>query len=110
MGKRKIKWSGEKRRELIRRVLASHGDRCYICGLTVLTSLPKESERSATLDHVVPLSKGGSLTGLHNLRLVHKNCNHWKAEKTVDELGIKDPRIQTDNQSRCNFVLSSGHD
>lgn len=93
MGKRRIKLSGERKRDLIHRVLSSHGDTCYICGLAVIMSLPEYSERSATLDHVVPLSRGGTLTGVHNLRIVHKNCNNWKADRTIEELGIKDPRI-----------------
>ena len=46
----------------------------------------------ATADHVVPLSKGGK-TELSNLVACCWACNYGKAEKTLNEIGLMDPRI-----------------
>ena len=47
----------------------------------------------ATSDHVVPLSKGGK-TELSNLVACCWACNYGKAEKTLNEIGLVDPRIK----------------
>ena len=45
-----------------------------------------------TVDHVLPQSKGGQ-TELDNLITCCWACNYGKAEKTLSELGLVDPRI-----------------
>jgi len=45
-----------------------------------------------TVDHVLPQSKGGR-TELDNLITCCWACNYGKAEKTLDEIGLVDPRI-----------------
>lgn len=49
---------------------------CWICGL------PMGDDRS--LDHVVPLSKGGNNT-LDNLRMAHLRCNQRKNDRLLPE-------------------------
>ena len=44
------------------------GERCHICGERVVLGI------DATLDHLVPLSKGGNHTA-DNVRLAHRSCN-----------------------------------
>lgn len=48
---------------------------CGICGGVVDKSLRYPDPRSASVDHVVPLSRGGDLLDRLNLRLAHWSCN-----------------------------------
>src|SRR5690606_9978743 len=50
------------------------GFRCWLCGRKVDMSLPYPHPRSASIDHVVPLSKGGDDTRA-NVRLAHLGEN-----------------------------------
>ena len=52
---------------------------CHICGNDVKLSLPRTSRMGATLDHVVPIAKGG-LDSLENVRLAHWICNIRKSD------------------------------
>lgn len=47
---------------------------CWICGDRVEPAAPAGSPWSATVDHVVPKSRGGS-SEPENLRLAHRRCN-----------------------------------
>lgn len=70
--------AGTVSREDIRRILsASH---CHICGKRFTKSSP------ATLDHVIPLSKGGKHE-VTNLAAAHKSCNSRKRARLEDEIG-----------------------
>lgn len=57
---------------------------CYLCETAVDMSLPRTSRYGATLDHVIPLNKGGADT-LDNVRLAHWICNIRKSDKTLEE-------------------------
>lgn len=45
-----------------------------------------------TVDHILPQSKGGQ-TDLDNLIMCCWACNYGKAEKTLSEIGLVDPRL-----------------
>lgn len=66
-------------------VLATYGSNCYLCQQDIDLDLPRTSKRGATVDHILPLSRGGQ-DELHNLRLVHWDCNRAKSNKLVEEL------------------------
>jgi 5-methylcytosine-specific restriction endonuclease McrA len=53
---------------------------CHICREDVNLSLPRTSRMGATLDHVVPIAKGG-LDSVDNVRLAHWICNIRKGDK-----------------------------
>lgn len=55
--------------------------KCGICGLRVNTKLKHPHPYSASLDHIIPLSKGGSHTP-DNVQLAHLRCNLSKGSKT----------------------------
>lgn len=55
---------------------------CYLCDAVVDMSLPRTSKLGATLDHVIPVSKGGE-DCLENLRLAHWICNIRKSDKIL---------------------------
>ena len=52
---------------------------CHICGDGVDLSLAPSSRMGPTLDHVIPISKGG-LDSLENVRLAHWICNIRKSD------------------------------
>jgi len=58
--------------------------KCYLCGEDVDMSLPRRSKFGATIDHVIPLSRGGS-DDVTNLRLTHWHCNCRKSDKFVED-------------------------
>ncbi len=59
------------------------GNKCLKCGETEIKKL--------TIDHVIPLSKGGSKTNLENLQTLCKKCNAEKGDSIAD-YRIKMPR------------------
>lgn len=60
---------------------------CHICGETVDMSLPRTSKLGATIDHVVPITRGGR-DELDNLKLAHWVCNVRKNNKLMEELNV----------------------
>lgn len=55
---------------------------CGICGKPVNQYTPYPDEMSASLDHIKPLSKGGTHTK-NNVQLAHWGCNRRKGNKTL---------------------------
>jgi RNA polymerase-binding transcription factor DksA len=53
---------------------------CGICGAAV-------SRASASLDHIVPLSRGGTHEP-ENCQLAHLHCNKWKGARLMSELPV----------------------
>lgn len=53
---------------------ARDGWLCWLCEGEIAPDAPPGSPASATVDHVVPKSRGGR-TELANLRLAHRRCN-----------------------------------
>ena len=63
-----------------RRIFATQKN-CAICGGEVDFSLKYPDPYSATIDHIVPLHKGGHPSSLENLQLAHLRCNRLKSDK-----------------------------
>ena len=57
------------------------GGDCYLCGRFI-------TRRSVSMDHVIPVSRGGNYTR-ENLRLAHARCNGIKGDRLLCEI---DPR------------------
>lgn len=66
-----------------RRVLASY-DICAICDRPVDKTLKWPDPWSAEVDEIIPVSKGGSPTDMRNLALVHRRCNQFKSDKSIE--------------------------
>jgi 5-methylcytosine-specific restriction endonuclease McrA len=66
--------NGSKYRRLRRQVLASD-DRCCLCGGYVDRSLRSPHPMSATVEHLIPISKGGGVYAESNLGIAHRICN-----------------------------------
>lgn len=59
------------------------GWKCQICGVLTPPKLRgKNKPTSPELDHIVPLSKGGSHS-YENTQLLCRSCNGWKSDKVV---------------------------
>lgn len=56
---------------------------CGICGKVVDKSLKYPHPLSATIDHIIPIARGGHPSDMDNLQLAHFTCNRQKADKFV---------------------------
>ena len=54
---------------------------CGICGREVDFAYKFPHPLSPTVDHIIPLSKGGHPSDLANLQLAHRCCNRQKSNK-----------------------------
>ena len=57
---------------------------CGICGKPVDFGYKYPHPLSPTVDHIIPVSKGGHPTDKDNLQLAHRCCNRQKADKLMD--------------------------
>lgn len=67
------------------RVFARDGWRCGICGCKTIRTREVPDPRAATIDHIVPMSKGGSHT-YANVQCAHFECN-WRKSAGVGASG-----------------------
>src|SRR5690625_4809043 len=63
-----------------KRILATQNT-CGICGHPVDFSLKSPHPMSATIDHIIPIAKGGHPSDIDNLQLAHWTCNRQKSDK-----------------------------
>ncbi len=56
---------------------------CALCGRPVNFDLKFPNPMSPTIDHIVPVAKGGHPSDISNLQLAHLACNRAKADKTA---------------------------
>ena len=63
-----------------RRVYATQNT-CGICGQPVDFSLKWPHPLSPTIDHIIPVIKGGHPSDIANLQLAHFACNRQKSDK-----------------------------
>lgn len=67
--------------EKAKKVIYNSQCNCGICGRPVDFDKKFPDPWSATLDHIIPVSKGGAPAALENLQLAHLQCNRQKASK-----------------------------
>lgn len=49
---------------------------CWVCGMWVEQSLPKTHPMSRTVDHLIPVARGGAgIPDRSGVRLAHRRCN-----------------------------------
>lgn len=65
---------------------------CALCGRPVDFSLKFPHPMSATIDHIVPVSKGGHPSDIDNLQLAHLSCNRAKADKAAKIVFLADDK------------------
>lgn len=71
-----------------RAYLFKTGEVCAICGGYIDKTLPFPHPMSKSVDHIIPVAKGGKST-LDNLQLTHLQCNKAKGVKIMD---LKQPK------------------
>jgi 5-methylcytosine-specific restriction endonuclease McrA len=62
-----------------------HNWTCIICGSEIDKNLALPNDLAPTLDHLIPLSRGGSHSE-DNLAPAHAICNFLKADRTLEEI------------------------
>jgi 5-methylcytosine-specific restriction endonuclease McrA len=70
----------------------AEGMPCWLCGHNIDTSLDPRHPMSWTLDHVVPLSRGGDLLDRANARSAHRRCNSAKGNRAMPQRQVKASR------------------
>lgn len=63
-----------------KKILASQ-EICGICGKPVDKSLKFPHPLSPTVDHIIPIDRGGHPSALENLQLAHFACNRAKSNR-----------------------------
>ena len=64
---------------------------CGICGKPVDFSYKYPHPLSPTVDHIIPVSKGGHPSDLDNLQLAHRCCNRAKSDKIMGQNFTRPP-------------------
>lgn len=73
---------------------------CGICGRPVNFDKKFPDPWSATIDHIIPVVKGGDPANLENLQLAHLACNRIKSSKLLE------PQLKEKNVSNRDLPLS----
>lgn len=72
----------KKRWEDVRkRAIASKDHVCAICGKPIEDGLGMYDPMSMSVDHIVPIARGGDPYDIDNLQLAHRKCNMQKGVK-----------------------------
>lgn len=70
-------------------------DVCAICGRPVDKTLRYPNRMAPTVDHILPLNKGGHPSDINNLQLAHFICNRLKSDTIIASKPIENqqPKI-----------------
>ena len=72
-----------------KKVIFKTQNTCGICGHLVDFSLKSPHPMSASIDHIIPVSKNGHPSDMSNLQLAHRACNRQKADKIFNNVDQK---------------------
>ncbi|MEU8055701.1 HNH endonuclease [Microbispora bryophytorum] len=65
----------------IRAQVLAESSVCWLCGKWIDQTLPPQHPMSATVDHVIPISRGGPELDPSLLRPAHRSCNSRKGNR-----------------------------
>ena len=71
--------------EANKKIILATQDLCGICGKPVDKTLPATHPLSASIDHIIPIAKGGHPSDLSNLQLAHRACNREKGTHIIPQ-------------------------
>lgn len=66
---------------------------CGICGKPVDMSLRYPDPMSKTVDHIIPINRGGHPSDIENLQLAHLTCNLEKADRILKDPAPLQPAV-----------------
>lgn len=89
-----------------RRVLATQKI-CGICGKPVDFSYKYPHPLSPTVDHIIPVAKGGHPSDMDNLQLAHRCCNREKSDKLF---ASNRPQVDQEEKIISNQLLEQHAD
>lgn len=80
---------------------------CGICGKPVDFSYKNPHPLAPTVDHIIPVSKGGHPTDISNLQLAHRCCNRAKSDSLIEPRKADESDKLIDNgvlEQHCDWV------
>jgi len=80
-----------------KKILATQ-DTCGICGRPIDKSIKYPHPMSPTIDHIIPIIRGGHPSDIDNLQLAHMTCNRQKADKLIDRTISNDVQSTISNR------------
>lgn len=80
----------------VRKIIFAQQTVCGICGRPVDKKLVFPDPWSATVDHIIPVQKGGDPINIENLQLAHLFCNRVKSNKLVT-VNVKEKNVSNRN-------------
>ena len=81
--------------EANRKIILATQSICGICGKPVDKTLKAPDPMSATVDHIIPISRNGHPSDLSNLQLAHRACNRMKSDRLSMEPPPAPKKIKT---------------
>lgn len=76
--------------EANKRIILATQSTCAICGGIVDKTLRSPHPMSASIDHIIPVARGGHPSSIDNLQLTHRACNRAKGTKIITEKVVKE--------------------
>lgn len=84
--KRRRDLYGRPYRERRIEVIASSGGVCLLCGEPMRLDLPGTHPDGPTLEHIIPVSRGGHPTDRRNQAASHLRCNVARGDRLLSEM------------------------
>lgn len=83
---------------------------CGICGKPVDFNLKSPHPLSPTIDHIIPIAKGGHPSDIDNLQLAHRCCNRQKSDKLMPKKESEAQRVISNRVLPATFNWAALND
>ena len=99
-GNRRPDKEGAHRRqyEANKKIILATQSICAICGQPVDKTLRYPDPMAPTVDHIIPVSKGGHPSAMDNLQLAHSCCNRAKSDNMTAPTAKMAPKKEITNR------------
>lgn len=84
--KRRSDLHGGAHRQRRTQAIAASGGVCLLCGEPMRLDLPGTHPDGPTLEHVIPVNRGGHPTDPRNLSASHLRCNSARGDRLLSEM------------------------
>lgn len=71
-----------------RALIIQRGNTCALCGKPVDKKIKYPHPMCPTVDHIIPIAKGGHPSDINNLQLTHFYCNRMKSDSITQRVVI----------------------